>query len=189
MTRCEWALTSEALLDYHDTEWGVPVYDDRKLFEFLVLDGFQAGLSWAIILNKREAFRNAFDDFNPEIIASYSEKKISELLVNPAIVRNKMKINAAVRNAQAYLDLMERVSSFSEYLWQFVDGKPLVHSYSGWSEIPAKSAESEKMSKSLQKDAFMFTGPTICYAFMQAAGMINDHVIDCFRRDEIISEY
>jgi DNA-3-methyladenine glycosylase I len=187
--RCEWAETNDLMRKYHDEEWGVPLHEDRALFEFLVLDGFQAGLSWAIILNKRESFRKAFDNFEAEKIAGYDDNKIAQLLENPGIVRNKLKINAAISNARAYLDLKYQEGSFSDYLWSFTGGRPIVNSHDSWKEIPPVSKESDEMSKNLKKRGFKFVGSTICYAFMQAAGLVNDHINDCYRREEIISGY
>jgi len=185
MQRCEWAENDELLQRYHDKEWGVPLYDDQKLFEFLMLDGFQAGLSWLTILQKRENFRRAFDNFNVEKIASYSASKLNALLNDNGIIRNRLKIKAAVTNARAYLDLRQHERSFSEFIWHFVGGQPIVNHYSSWQAIPARSKISEKMSSALKKYGFTFVGPTICYAFMQAAGLVNDHIVDCFRHQEV----
>jgi DNA-3-methyladenine glycosylase I len=185
-TRCGWSLKSEIEIHYHDEEWGVPVYDDRELYEHLVLDGFQAGVSWVLILRKRENFRHAFDGFVPEIIANYSDDKIDELMMNKGIIRNKGKINAAVTNANAYLEIMDKEGSFSDFIWKFTDGRPLVNRWETMSQIPAKTALSEKMSKELKSRGFKFFGPTICYAFMQAVGMVNDHIISCFRHEEVM---
>lgn len=170
--------------EYHDTEWGVPLYDDRKLFEFLVLDAFQAGLNWSIILNKRENFRKAFDDFNPEKIARYRKARIEKLLTNSGIIRNRLKIEATVSNARAFLDVQKEPGGFSEYIWQFVNGKPVVNYWKNLKQLPAESKLSQAMSKDLKSRGFKFVGPTICYAFMQAAGLVNDHLIDCFRRKQ-----
>jgi len=181
MKRCEWASNVDLLYTkYHDEEWGVPVFDDRKLFEMLILEGAQAGLSWITILKKRQNYRNAFDDFDAEKIARYSEQKCAALLQDAGIVRNRLKINAAIVNAQCYLQVLEEYTSFSEYLWQFVDGKPIHNNWKCLQDIPASSPESEAMSKALKQRGFKFVGPTICYAFMQAVGMVNDHTKDCF---------
>ncbi|HEY8095676.1 MAG TPA: DNA-3-methyladenine glycosylase I [Methylobacter sp.] len=185
MKKCTWALSSPNEEQYHDLEWGVPVHDDRLLFEFLILEGAQAGLSWSTILNKREGYRLAFDNFDAETVAGYDDKKINELLANPAIVRNKLKINAAVINAQAYLKVQQDFGSFDGYIWQFVDGKPLHNAWKSHADIPASTPASELMSKDLKKRGFKFVGSTICYAYMQATGMVNDHTIDCYRHAEI----
>lgn len=181
IVRCAWAGTEPLYVAYHDQEWGVPLHDDRKLFEFLVLDSFQAGLSWAIILKKRLNFRQAFDDFAPRLIAGYDDAKIAQLLSNPGIVRNRLKINATVQNARSFLAIQEEFGSFDAYIWQFVGGKTRVNAWKSIGEIPAKTAESDAMSKDLIKRGFRFVGSTICYAFMQAAGLVNDHTMDCFR--------
>ncbi|MGR9100898.1 MAG: DNA-3-methyladenine glycosylase I [Gammaproteobacteria bacterium] len=181
MKRCQWALSSRPEKDYHDNEWGVPVHDDRLLFEFLILEGAQAGLSWSTILNKREGYRKAFDLFDAEKIAGYSSGKIDALLGNPEIVRNKLKINAAVANAGAFLKVQEEFSGFANYIWQFVDYAPLQNAWEKFSDIPTQTPESEAMSKDLKRRGFRFVGPTICYAFMQATGMVNDHTVDCYR--------
>lgn len=183
-TRCSWA-EKTIFHDYHDTEWGVPVHDDRKLFEFLVLDAFQAGLSWSTILNKRENFRKAFDDFDYEKVARYDQHKIDELLQNEGIIRNKLKVNGTVKNAKAFIQVQQEFGSFDKYIWQFTGGKTLVNKWTDLKQIPAKSKESDSMSKDLQKRGFTFVGSTICYAFMQAAGMINDHLVTCFRYKEV----
>lgn len=189
MKKCTWALSSPNEEQYHDHEWGVPVHDDRLLFEFLILEGVQAGLSWSTILNKRDGYRRAFDNFDAEKIARYDEQKINELLANPAIVRNKLKVNAAVVNAQAFLTLQQSFSSFDGYIWQFVDGRPLHNAWKNAAEIPAATPISELMSKDLKKRGFKFVGSTICYAYMQATGMVNDHTIDCYRHAEIKQNY
>lgn len=183
--RCDWSLTNELMIKYHDTEWGVPLHDDRKLFEFIVLDTFQAGLSWAIILNKREGFRQAFDDFDAEKIAHYEAQKIEALKLNPEIIRNKLKIDATVQNARAFLKLQEMYGSFDKYIWQFTDGDTIQNRFRSMSDIPATSHISDKMSKELKSHGFKFVGSTICYAFMQAAGIVNDHLVDCFRHNEV----
>jgi DNA-3-methyladenine glycosylase I len=183
--RCPWPTDNKLMIDYHDIEWGVPLYDDNKLFEFIILDAFQAGLSWSIILKKRESFRDAFDNFNPEIIANYNPKKIEELINNPGIIRNKLKINATIENAKQFLKIQKDFGSFAQYIWQFTNGKTIVNKWKDLREMPAKSPESDEMSKQLKKIGFKFVGSTICYAFMQAAGMVNDHLVSCFRYKEI----
>jgi DNA-3-methyladenine glycosylase I len=182
--RCGWP-SSPISIAYHDREWGVPLKDDRKLFEFLVLDAAQAGLSWEIILRKREGFRAAFDDFNAEKIARYDDKKVKELLADPGIIRNRLKIESAIGNAKAFLAVQKEFGSFARYIWQFVEGKPKINARRSLKDIPATSPESDAMSKALKKRGFRFVGSTICYAFMQAAGMVNDHSIDCFRHAEL----
>ncbi len=182
--RCEWCGTDPLYVAYHDEEWGVPEFDDRQLFAKLILDGAQAGLSWITILRKRENYWAAFDGFDPEKIARYDEQKIAELLQNPGIVRNRLKVQSAVKNAQGFLQIMEEHGSFSDYLWQFVDGRPIQNPWRTLADFPAETAESQAMSKGLKSYGFNFVGPTICYAFMQAVGMVNDHVIDCFRDAE-----
>ncbi len=179
--RCAWCGDDQLYVKYHDEEWGVPVYDDQLLFAKLILDGAQAGLSWITILRKRENYWAAFDRFDPEKIARYDETKIAELLQNPGIIRNRQKVNAAVKNARAYLEIMETEGSFTNFLWQFVDGQPIQNEWQTMAQIPAKTPESEAMSKALKKRGFSFVGPTIVYAFMQAVGMVNDHLVDCFR--------
>ncbi len=182
MKRCEWATDVAPLYTkYHDEEWGVPVFDDRQLFEMLILEGAQAGLSWITILNKRENYRKAFDHFDAEKIARYNDRKRAALLQDAGIVRNRLKINAAIINAQCCLAILEEYQSFSDYLWQFVDGKPIRNHWRHMQEMPATSRESDLMSKALKKRGFKFVGSTICYAFMQAVGMVNDHTTDCFR--------
>ena len=184
--RCEWAIKTESMTKYHDKEWGVPLFDDLKLFEFIILDGFQAGLSWQTIINKRENFREAFDNFKPEIIIDYGEDKVAELMNNAGIIRNKSKILATIINAQKYLDLQKEYGTFAEYIWKFTNHRTINNKFQLWKEIPATSAESDAMSKELKKLGFKFVGSTICYAFMQAAGMVNDHQIDCYRYEEIV---
>jgi len=179
--RCQWAGIDPLYVAYHDLEWGVPVHDDRTIFEFLILEGAQAGLSWSTILKKRDAYRAAFDNFDPTVVATYGETKIAELLANPGIVRNRAKIASAIKNAQAFLAVQQEFGSFDAYIWQFVDGQPKQNSWRSLSEIPASTPESEAMSKDLRKRGFNFVGPTICYAHMQATGMVNDHTVDCFR--------
>jgi DNA-3-methyladenine glycosylase I len=183
--RCEWSGDDPLMVRYHDEEWGVPKHDDRRLFEDLVLDGAQAGLSWMTILRKREAYRQAFDNFDPAKVAAYDEAKIEELLANPGIVRNRQKVNSAVKNARAFLKVQEEFGSFDAYIWGFVDGKPVQNSWQMMSELPAKTELSETISKDLKKRGFSFVGPTIVYAFMQAVGIINDHTTGCFRYHEI----
>jgi len=178
--RCAWA-TNELSIRYHDEEWGVPLHDDRMLFEFLILEGAQAGLSWNTILNKRENYRRAFDGFDPKKIARYDRRKITKLLGDASIVRNKLKIAAAVENAKAFLRVQEEFGSFDRYIWQFVGGKPKVNKWRSLRALPARTAESDAMSKDLLRRGFKFVGSTICYAFMQAIGMVNDHSTDCFR--------
>jgi DNA-3-methyladenine glycosylase I len=178
--RCAWVTAEPMYIQYHDEEWGKPVFDDRTLFEFLILEGAQAGLSWITVLKKRENYRACFDNFDTEKIARYSDKKIQQLLANPGIIRNRLKVAAAVANAQAYLQVKQEYKSFAEYIWQFVDGKPIINHWQDKSQVPAKTALSDKMSKDLQKRGFKFVGSTICYAYMQAVGMVNDHTYDCF---------
>jgi DNA-3-methyladenine glycosylase I len=185
MKRCEWANGSELEQSYHDNEWGVAVHDDRILFEFLVLEGAQAGLSWSTILRKREGYRKAFDNFDIQNISRYSEYDVARLLVNPAIIRNKLKINATITNARAFLQVQEQFGSFDRYIWQFVHGSTIQNSWERMMDIPSRTPESETMSKDLRKRGFTFVGTTICYAFMQAVGMVNDHVVGCFRYEEL----
>jgi DNA-3-methyladenine glycosylase I len=185
-SRCDWAGTDPLYVAYHDQEWGVPVHDDRVLFEFLILEGMQAGLSWMTILRKRENFRQAFDGFNPEKIAAYGEEKVSELLANPGIIRNRLKVRAAIENARAFLKVQEEFGSFDAYLWRFVGGKPIINTWTTMGEIPVQSAEAREMSKDLVRRGFRFVGPTICYAHMQATGMVNDHIVSCFRYGELL---
>ncbi len=183
--RCSWAGGSPLMLEYHDTEWGVPAHDDRALFEFLILEGAQAGLSWETILKKRENYRRAFDGFDAERIARYGERDVERLLADSGIVRNRLKIAATLTNAQRFLEVQEEFGSFQEYIWRFVGGKPIKNSFRALSEMPAKTEESEAMSKELRRRGFKFVGSTICYAFMQAVGMVNDHTVGCFRYDEV----
>lgn len=183
--RCEWGLNHQISIDYHDKEWGVPVHDDKVLFEFLVLEGAQAGLSWITILKRRENYRKAFDDFEFEKIAKYNEQKILELLQNPGIIRNKLKIRSTVTNAQAFIEVRKEFGTFDKYIWSFVDSKPIQNKWKIMRELPAKTELSEKISKDLKKRGFRFVGPTIVYAFMQAVGMVNDHTIDCYRYKEL----
>lgn len=181
MTRCEWANASPLEEAYHDEEWGVPVHDDRLLFEFLILEGAQAGLSWATILNKREGYRQAFDNFDANKMAQYSEAKITELLSNPGIVRNQLKIKSAINNAKAFLEIQAELGQFDTYIWGFVDGQTQHNAWQHILEIPTRTPKSDRMSKDLKKRGFNFVGTTICYAFMQAVGMVNDHTVDCFK--------
>jgi len=183
--RCAWSDSSDIYRDYHDNEWGVPIYDDQLLFEAIILDGFQAGLSWITILKKRENFRTAFDNFNASKIAKYDENKIQQLIEDKGIIRNKLKINAAVSNAQTFLRLQKEHGTFSVYIWQFVGGKPMINKWNAMSDLPATSKESDVMSEAMKEEGFKFVGSTICYAFMQAVGMINDHMVDCFRYQEV----
>jgi DNA-3-methyladenine glycosylase I len=185
MKRCEWANRKEVEQSYHDNEWGVAIHDDRRLFEFLVLEGAQAGLSWSTILRKREGYRKAFDNFDARKISQYSEKNVSRLLANSEIIRNKLKINATITNARAFLEAQEQCGSFDHYIWQFVNGRPIQNSWEKLTDIPSSTPESEAMSKDLQRRGFKFVGKTICYAFMQAVGMVNDHVVGCFRHKEL----
>jgi DNA-3-methyladenine glycosylase I len=184
-TRCEWVTDDSLYMEYHDREWGVPVHNDQKLFEFLILEGAQAGLSWLTILRKRDHFRKAFDHFDPRKIAKYDGKKMRKLLANPGIVRNRLKITATIQNAKACLAVQKEFGSFDAYIWQFVNGKPKKNAWKSLRQIPASTSESETMSKDLTRRCFKFVGSTICYAFMQATGMVNDHTIDCFRYHEI----
>lgn len=183
-SRCGWAKNDLAIY-YHDTEWGVPLHDDRRLFEFLILEGAQAGLSWDTVLRKRENYRAAFDNFDAEIIARYDAKKIESLLQNEGIIRNRLKIASAIQNAEAFLKTVEEFGSFDSYIWQFVDGKPRVNNWKNLSEVPAKTEISDAMSKDLKKRSFNFVGSTIMYAFMQACGLVNDHLTDCFRYEKV----
>ncbi|MCF8297046.1 MAG: DNA-3-methyladenine glycosylase I [Saprospiraceae bacterium] len=186
--RCTWPGANELMIKYHDEEWGVPLHDDNKLFEFVLLDSFQAGLSWSTILKKRENFRKAFDNFDYKKIAKYNEMKINELLQNAGIIRNKLKIKATITNAQNFIKIQNEFGSFDKYIWQFVDFKTIQNKCKEFKDIPVTTAESDAMSKDLKKRGFKFVGSTICYAFMQAAGMVNDHTVDCFRCKEIIIE-
>lgn len=185
MNRCEWSLTDPLYISYHDHEWGVPVHDDRLLFEFLILEGAQAGLSWLTILKKRGNYRKAFDAFDFEKIARYTGADLKRLLADSGIVRNRLKIESAIKNARGVLKIREEYGSFDSYLWRFVDGIPKQNSWKSMTELPARTEISELMSKDLKKRGFNFVGPTICYAFMQAVGLVNDHTLDCFRYQEI----
>jgi DNA-3-methyladenine glycosylase I len=184
LTRCTWASDPLSVV-YHDAEWGVPLHDDRGLFEFLILEGAQAGLSWITILKKRAAYRAAFDKFDPRKVAKYDETKVAELLTNEGIVRNRLKVRGAVRNAQAFLAVQNEFGSFDAYVWQFVGGSPLNHRRRQMADVPARSEQSDAMSKDLAKRGFTFVGSTICYAFMQATGMVNDHLVSCFRYRDV----
>jgi DNA-3-methyladenine glycosylase I len=188
--RCPWVdLSKQDYVEYHDSEWAVPVHDDRRLFEFLTLEAAQAGLSWYTVLRKREHYRSAFDHFDPAKVARYGELQVASLLANPGIIRNRQKVLAAINNARRFLEVQQDFGSFATYMWRFVDGQPIVHEISTVSDYPATSPESDAMSKDLRQRGFTFVGSTICYAHMQATGMVNDHTIDCFRRPEIIATY
>jgi DNA-3-methyladenine glycosylase I len=180
--RCSWAGSDPLNMAYHDDEWGTPLRDDRALYEMLVLEGFQAGLSWITILRKRQNFRRAFDGFRPEKIAAYDQRKIEALMADPGIIRNRAKIEGAIVSASQYLKIMEEPGGFRDYVWQFTGGRPIVNRWKSMSEVPAETAEARAMSKALKARGFKFVGPTICYAFMQATGMVDDHMLDCFRR-------
>jgi len=184
VTRCAWAVT-DLSVPYHDREWGVPVHDDRLLFEFLVLEGAQAGLSWETILRKRDRYRAVFDNFEPGKVARYGEKKVQALLADPGIIRNRLKVASAIRNARAFLTVPDEFGSFDAYIWRFVGGKPIQNAWRAASEIPARTPESDAMSRDLKLRGFSFVGPTICYAFMQAVGMVNDHTTDCYRHAQL----
>jgi len=184
VTRCRWA-TTDLSIPYHDTEWGVPLHDDQRLFEFLVLEGAQAGLSWETILKKRDTYRTAFDDFDPARVARYATRKVEKLLADPGIVRNRLKVESAVSNAKAFLDVQKEHGSFDAYVWRFVDGKPRVNTWTALGQVPASTPQSDAMSKDLKKRGFRFVGSTICYAFMQATGMVNDHATSCFRYRQV----
>jgi DNA-3-methyladenine glycosylase I len=184
--RCPWAGSDPLYIEYHDKEWGKPIFDDRLLFEFLILEGMQAGLSWSTILKKRANFRMAFNNFEAKKIGRYDQAKVEALLENTGIIRNRLKIEAAIQNAKIFLDIQKEFGSFSQYIWQFVDHKPLINNWKSLSEIPAETTLSKEMSKSLKDRGFKFVGSTICYAFMQAVGMVNDHIITCFRYEEIV---
>jgi len=183
--RCPWPADNEQMIRYHDAEWGVPLHDDRKLFEFLVLDAFQAGLSWAIVLKKREGFRKAFSSFDPEKVARYDDRKVSVLLTDAGIIRNRMKIEATIANARAFLAVQKELGSFDKYIWQFTGGRAKTNRWRTIKQIPCRSPESDAMSVDLKQRGFRFVGSTICYAFMQAAGMVNDHLVGCFRHKEV----
>jgi DNA-3-methyladenine glycosylase I len=184
-TRCDWANSDPLYIEYHDREWGVPLHDDRRLFEFLILDGAQAGLSWLLILRKREGYRKAFSNFDARKMARYDEKKIAALLNNPGIVRNRLKISSAIDNAKGFLEVQKEFESFDKFIWKFTGGKTIQNSWKTVKDIPARTAESDAMSKELKRRGFRFVGSTICYAFMQAAGMVNDHLTTCFRYKQV----
>ncbi len=183
--RCGWAGDDPQMMAYHDKEWGVPLHDERRLFEFLILEGAQAGLSWRTILHKRDNYRKAFDGFDPEKVVRYGEAKTKQLLNDPGIVRNRLKVAAAIGNARAFLKVQKAVGSFDRYIWQFVDGVPIQNRWTGLKDIPAFTSVSDALSKDLKKQGFKFVGSTICYAFMQATGMVNDHIVSCFRHAEV----
>lgn len=184
--RCAWVPMDDALyVEYHDREWGTPVHDDRILFEFLILEGAQAGLSWKTVLHKRQNYRDAFDGFDPEAVAGYGQDRIARLLENPGIIRNRLKINAAVANAKSFLRVREEFGTFDRYLWEFVHGKPLVNRWKAIADVPAKTTQSDRLSRDLSGRGFKFVGSTICYSFMQATGLVNDHTMDCFRFREL----
>ncbi len=183
-SRCDWA-RNDLAIRYHDEEWGVPVRDDRRWFEFLVLEGAQAGLSWDTILKKRERYRAAFDGFDPALVALYDAEKVAELLADPGIVRNRLKVNAAVTNARAFLEVQREFGSFDAYIWRFVEGRPIRNAWRSISEVPVRSVQSDTLSKDLKRRGFTFVGTTICYALMQATGLVNDHLIGCFRHGEV----
>ena len=185
-TRCGWCAGDPLYVAYHDKEWGVPLFDDVRLFEFMILEGAQAGLSWLTILRKRDNYRKAFDNFDPHIVARYGQREIRRLLADPGIVRNRLKIEAAVKNARAVLDIMDKHGSLSGYLWRFVNNKPIRNRWKTLDEIPVSTVQSQAMSKDLKKLGCSFVGPTICYAFMQAVGMVNDHTVDCFRHGQVV---
>ncbi len=185
LTRCPWAELNSQQTAYHDTEWGAPSHDDRALFELHILEGAQAGLAWDTILKKREGYRQAFAGFDPSKVARFDAAKVEEMLANPAIVRNRLKIESAIRNAASFLAVQAQFGSFDAYIWQFVGGEPIRNAWRGMGEVPASTLHSDAMSKDLRKRGFKFVGTTICYAFMQATGMVNDHLVDCFRRDQV----
>ena len=182
--KCSWCVGDVIYESYHDDEWGSPIYDDQQLFEFLLLEGAQAGLSWITILNKRDGYRRAFDGFEPEKVAIYGPARINKLLLNPEIVRNRLKVESAVSNANLFLDIQARTGSFSEYVWQFTDHLPRQNYFTSMEQVPATTAASDRMSKVMKKDGFKYVGSTICYAYMQATGMVNDHLVSCFRHEQ-----
>lgn len=184
-TRCAWCLKFQQYIDYHDTEWGVPVHDDRTHFEFLILEGAQAGLSWSTILKKRAGYRNAFADFDPVKVSRFTEKRLEKILLNPDIVRNRLKVYAAVNNARRFLEVQQEFGSFNTYIWQFVNNKPIVNKWKTLKQIPATTKESDALSKDLIKRGFKFVGSTVMYAHMQACGLVNDHLVDCFRYQQV----
>lgn len=183
-TRCDWCLGDELYRDYHDTQWGSPLYDDGKLFEFLILEGAQAGLSWITVLRKRENYRKAFDGFNAEKMARYSQKTETRILQNPGIIRNKLKVRSAINNARRFVEIQSSGKGFADYLWRFVDGSPVLNQFKTPAEVPSTTDTSDVMARALKKDGFSFVGSTICYAFMQATGMVNDHLVSCYRHRE-----
>ncbi len=183
--RCPWPGSDELMLEYHDREWGVPLHDERRLFEFLVLEGAQAGLSWQTVLRRREGYRAAFDGFDYERVAQYGEAETARLLADEGIIRNRQKVRSAIQNAQAFMDVREEFGSFDAFVWQFVDGEPRRNAFTSLDEMPAETEQSRAMSKELKRRSFSFVGPTICYAHMQATGMVNDHLVSCFRYDEV----
>jgi len=184
-TRCAWGTSDPLYVDYHDREWGVPIHDEPALFELLCLEGAQAGLAWITILRKRDAYRRAFDGFDPERVAAYGDAHVARLLADAGIVRNRAKINSVIGNARAYLRLSDAIGSFDHHLWAFVDGRPVQNQWRSMAQVPAETDASRAMSRELRRQGFSFVGPTIVYAFMQSAGMVNDHVVDCFRHDEV----
>ncbi len=188
MIRCDWSTSDPLMVQYHDQEWGVPVYDDQKLFEFLILETFQAGLSWKTILHKRDNFRNAFDGFDYRMIAKYDDQKFELLMQDAGIIRNRLKIRAAISNAQAFIRIQEEFGSFSEYIWAFTGGKPIHNAWAELKDIPATTKLSDKLSKDLKKHGFKFVGSTVVYAHMQATGMVNDHTVNCFRYKQLVSD-
>jgi DNA-3-methyladenine glycosylase I len=183
--RCEWCGADPLYISYHDEDWGVPVHDDRKLFEMLILEGAQAGLSWLTVLRKRQNYRKAFHDFDPEIVATYSQIDLDRLLAEPGIIRNRLKIESAIKNARGVLAIIEELGSLDSFLWRYVDGKPQQNAWTSIAEIPAQTKKADMMSKDLKRRGFNFVGPTICYAFMQAVGMVNDHTVQCFRHEQV----
>lgn len=187
--RCNWSTKNELMIRYHDEEWGVPLFDDQKLFEFLVLEGFQAGLSWQIVLNKRENFRKAFDNFKVENVAKYTDSKVEELIQDAGIIRNRAKILGCINNANRYIEIQKEFGSFSSYMWSFVNHKPVVNHFQSLSELPAKTELSDSMSADLKKRGFKFVGSTVVYAHLQATGVVNDHITSCFRYKEIVNLY
>jgi DNA-3-methyladenine glycosylase I len=190
VNRCAWVpLTDPLYIQYHDREWGVPLHDDRLFFEFITLDGAQAGLSWSTVLKKRENYRRLYDRFDPVKVAAYGPDKLKVLLSDPGIIRNRLKVEASIRNARVFLEVQQEFGSFDRYIWQFVGGQPKVNSWQNIKDVPAKTAQSDAMSKDLIKRGFKFVGSTICYAFMQAAGLVNDHTTDCFRYRELLGQY
>ena len=186
--RCEWCGSDELYVNYHDKEWGIPVHDDRVHFEMLILEGAQAGLSWITVLKKRENYRKAFDNFDVKKVARYTEKRIEKLLLNPGIIRNRLKVNSTITNAKAFIEIQKEFGSFDKYIWRFVNNKPIVNKWKKMSQIPATSKESDELSEDLKKRGFKFVGSTIMYAHMQAIGMVNDHTIDCFRYKELVKQ-